>query len=177
VFGAPPWPVVLGADCVLLGPVAVDDVGLWWLQKNPMAATMSMTTTKAPMPHAARRPDSVDLGGGSVSRMPHAGLRAGPVDVRGRSVECREVIRRSCSVRPSLVDNCRQSSAVRRRSRVTGKGGGPFPISERPPTRLHAQPRKTFLFEAQQPVRCCRPRTTGHGQGLPRAAMNPWGER
>src|SRR5437764_13008031 len=86
VFAAPPCPVELGADCVVLGPVAVDDVVLWWFH-NIAARITTMTTTKAPMPHAARKPESVDVAG-SVTRMPHGARRrrAGPVDVRGGSV-------------------------------------------------------------------------------------------
>lgn len=75
VFAAPPWPVLLGADCVGLGPLAVDDGGLRFIA-YAIAATISTTTTRAPMPHPARR--------------------AGSVDVRGGSVGSWEVIRRSC---------------------------------------------------------------------------------
>jgi len=95
VFAAPPCPVVLGADCVVLGPVAVDDVGLPWFH-NATAATISMATKKAPMPHAARRPESVDLGAGSVAPMPHVGRRAVSVEVRGGVVGGLSVTRRSC---------------------------------------------------------------------------------
>ena len=96
VFAAPPCPLVLGADCVVLGPVAVDDVELRWFH-NAIATTINMTTAKAPMPHAARRPESVDLGGGSVTPMPHGARRPDSVerpvtedgvDVRGGSVGC-----------------------------------------------------------------------------------------
>ena len=83
VFAAPPCPVVLGADCVVLGPVAVDDVGLRWFH-SAIAATITTTTKTAPMPHAAGRPESVDFGGGSVISMPHAARRAGSVGVIDR---------------------------------------------------------------------------------------------
>jgi hypothetical protein len=73
VFGAPPCPVVLGADCVVLGPDAVDDVGLRWFH-NAITAKISMTTKNAAMPHVARRPESpVALGRGSVMPMPSSG--------------------------------------------------------------------------------------------------------
>jgi hypothetical protein len=64
VFAAPPCPVVPGADCVVLGPVAVDDVGLRFIA-YATAARISTTTTRAPMPHPARRDGSVDVRGGS----------------------------------------------------------------------------------------------------------------
>src|SRR5690242_2287676 len=80
-FAAPPCPVVLGVDCVALGPVAVDDVELRWFH-NAIATTITITTKMAPMPHAARRPESVDRGGGSVTPMPHAARRAGSAAVR-----------------------------------------------------------------------------------------------
>jgi hypothetical protein len=81
--GAPPCPVVLGADCVVLGPVAVDDAALRFHNASA-ATTISKTTTKAPMPHAARKPESpVALGPGSVTRMPHRRRRGGSVVVIG----------------------------------------------------------------------------------------------
>jgi len=85
VFAAPPCPVELGAECVVPGPVAVDDVALPWFH-NAIAATISTTTKIAPMPHAARRPESVALGGGSVTPRPHSARRGGSADVRGGSV-------------------------------------------------------------------------------------------
>ena len=78
VFGAPPCPVELGADCVALGPFAVD-------VHDQIAPSTSMATRNAPMPHQARTPGLVDLAGGSVTRMPHRRRRAGLVDVRGGS--------------------------------------------------------------------------------------------
>jgi hypothetical protein len=73
VFGAPPCPVELAADCVALGSVAVDDVGLRFIA-YAIAATTSMTTTRALMPHAARRPGSVDVRGGRWVLRSHTSL-------------------------------------------------------------------------------------------------------
>jgi len=64
VLAVPPWPVLLGADCVVPGPVAVDDVGLRFIA-YAIAAITSTATMRAPMPHMPRRFGSVDVRGGS----------------------------------------------------------------------------------------------------------------
>src|SRR6185503_4051774 len=79
VFAAPPCPVELGADCVVLGAVAVDDVGLQFLYAIP--AMISTMTTKAPMPHKPRR--ELDGRRGSAPRSSSTVTgRAGSVYVR-----------------------------------------------------------------------------------------------
>ena len=81
VFAAPPCPVELGADCVALGPFAVD-------VHDQIAPSTSMARRNAPMPHQARVPGFVDFAGGSVTPMPHSARRSESVDVRGGSVGC-----------------------------------------------------------------------------------------
>jgi len=116
VFAAPPWPVLVGADCVALGPLAVDDEGLRFIA-YAIAATISTTTTRAPMPHPARR--------------------AGSVDVRGGSVGSWEVIRRSCCGSQTNVRASVAVPALSRASTYNGRQGEYFNTGV--PTRFPQQ--------------------------------------
>src|SRR5438105_1589705 len=64
VFAAPPCPVELGADCVVLGPVPVLDIGpRFSALNNAIIATIVTATTRAPMPHP-NKPGLVNVCGG-----------------------------------------------------------------------------------------------------------------
>jgi hypothetical protein len=108
VFGAPACPVELAADCVALGPVAVDDVGLRFIA-YAIAATTSMTTTGAPMPHAARGPGSVDVRGGRW------GLEKSYVTP---AVVRRPKSAKDCCSRAPMLKSKRRSAARKRACRV-----------------------------------------------------------